>query len=121
MDSSGNFQGLFETVSNGAWTASGAPLPQGASTQPYTNLWGVSCVGTVCAAVGSYVEANNQEGLLDVLTPPSAPPPTAAPPPTGQPGTGGSAAGGCDLVGSEGGVFVFPTWQSSGFFGPSRA
>ena len=116
-DSSGHFQGLLETLASGGWTPAEAPLPAGASAQPYTNLWGVSCDATLCAAVGSYFDGGARDGLLDVLTPPStAPGPTPPGTPPSGPGPG-STSGGYDLVGSDGGVFVFPTGQSSGFFG----
>jgi hypothetical protein len=65
------------------------------SSKINNELKGVSCTfGSACTAVGTYVSPGYQT-LIESL------PPTF----------------GYDLAGSDGGVFVFPTGQSSGFFG----
>ncbi|HEY7948145.1 MAG TPA: protease pro-enzyme activation domain-containing protein [Acidimicrobiales bacterium] len=61
--------------------------------------------GTVSVSATSLMGAGTSTGLFR-FTPSSTPPP--APPPS---------RSGYDLVGQDGGVFVFPTDQSSGFFG----
>jgi len=50
--------------------------------------------------------------------PPSTTPPTTTPPATGAPESGSAASdSGYDLVGQDGGVFVFPTGHSGGYYG----
>ena len=62
LDSSGNWDGLLLTWSDGAWTAAEAPLPDGAPSGG-TYLYGVSCASaSYCVAVGTY--GGNQGGLL---------------------------------------------------------
>lgn len=46
-----------------------------------------------------------------------APPPPPSPPPPSPSPSPSPASSGYDLVGSDGGVFVFPTGQSGGFYG----
>jgi hypothetical protein len=63
-DQSGDSQALIETLSDGRWTATRAPLPAGAvpaqgSAAPTTYFLGVACpaVGS-CVAVGAYTKRN---------------------------------------------------------------
>ena len=69
VDSSGNEQALIETLSGGTWTATEAPLPADASSDPLAALGGVSCPSAgSCVAVGSYLDtAGAEEGLIDTL------------------------------------------------------
>jgi hypothetical protein len=92
-------QGLGETLSGATWAATPAALPPGAATDPYSEsgFSAVGCAVSFCAAVGNYID----QGLLNIN---QAPPPPAPTP-------------GYDLAGADGGVFVFPVGQSSGFFG----
>jgi Fibronectin type III domain len=62
-DTSGGYQGFLATRSGSIWTASEAPLPAGASSDPAVNLQ-VACPST-CVAVGNYGDtSNNLQGLL---------------------------------------------------------
>ncbi|HXQ44620.1 MAG TPA: hypothetical protein VN816_08275 [Acidimicrobiales bacterium] len=69
VDSSGNDQGLIESLAGGTWTATTAPtsgLSPSAATSPQLNLGGVSCpVAGSCVAVGGYSDTS---GNRDVLT-----------------------------------------------------
>jgi hypothetical protein len=69
-------QGLLETLSDGTWTATKAPLPADASsysstTPPGANLYSVSCAGAgSCVAVGAYdlFGSDLGQGLLETLS-----------------------------------------------------
>ena len=83
-------------------SASTGSLDPTAATSPDVSLLGVACRPvTACVAVGNYTDSS---GGIDGLTETLSAGPAPGPP-------------GYDLVGSDGGVFVFPTSQSSGFFG----
>jgi hypothetical protein len=61
-------QGLIETISNGAPSATEAPLPTGASSTS-TILNGASCLsGTACTVVGSFETAGGIQPLVDQLS-----------------------------------------------------
>ena len=77
MDTSGNQQGLIETLSNGTWTAAALPLSAlnpAAGTNPYGFLAGVSCtLAGWCVAVGDYQDASgNQYGVIVAQSSPAA-------------------------------------------------
>jgi hypothetical protein len=69
-DSSGNQQGLIETLSGGTWTASTVPigtLSPTAGSDPEVNFNSLACpaVGS-CVAVGYYTDSSgNQQGLIE--------------------------------------------------------
>jgi hypothetical protein len=65
-DSSGNQQGLLLATRGSSWTATKAPLPAGAATNPNADLPDVACPSaSACVAVGSYTDSSgNQQGLL---------------------------------------------------------
>jgi hypothetical protein len=72
-DSTGNQQGLIETLSSGTWTAITAPttgLSPAAGTDPEAYLASVSCSGTgSCVATGDYTDsAGNRQGLIETLS-----------------------------------------------------
>ncbi|MGO9180445.1 MAG: hypothetical protein ACLQHS_14475 [Candidatus Limnocylindrales bacterium] len=75
VDVSGNQQGLIETLADGTWTATTAPLSglsPAAATTPngYVYLAALSCpaVGS-CVAAGLYVDASGyQQGLIETLS-----------------------------------------------------
>jgi hypothetical protein len=112
-DAAGHQDGLDETLDEGTWLATEAPVPT-AAADPLVAQYEMSCSGTTCASVGNYHNgAGYSEGLLEIYTPPvTTPPPVCACGVTASP-----KASGYDLVGSDGGVFVFPTGQSGGFYG----
>jgi len=61
---------LIETLSNGTWTPTAAPLPANAAATPAAGLNGIACpaVGT-CVAVGVYTDKNNvYQGLVETLS-----------------------------------------------------
>lgn len=59
-------EGLIETLSGGTWTATEAPLPSNAVS--FLDLESVSCGASgSCAAVGTYGDTSNQDGLLETL------------------------------------------------------
>jgi Cutinase len=69
-DSSGNQQGLLETLSGTTWTPAEAPLPAGAESDPNVSLDSVACgSASSCVAVG-YDEnsPSGQRGLLEALS-----------------------------------------------------
>ena len=69
-DSDGDMQGLLEVLSNGTWTATEAPLPNGAaSTQVELANAACSASGT-CTVVGSYLNATGSAdaGVIEVLS-----------------------------------------------------
>jgi hypothetical protein len=63
----GHPEGLIETLLNGTWNASEAPLPKGTVTDlPYVLLDALSCPATsACAAVGQYNAGNDTQGLIE--------------------------------------------------------
>ncbi len=69
-DSSGNRQGLLDTLSGTTWTATEAPVPAGAFVDPNANLVSVACPSaTSCVAVGAYTSSSGgAEGLLETLS-----------------------------------------------------
>jgi hypothetical protein len=69
-DTSGNQQGLIETLSDGDWTAAEAPLPSDAGPDPVVQLGNVACpaLGT-CVATGNYTDTSGSErGLIVSLS-----------------------------------------------------
>jgi hypothetical protein len=67
-DGSNYLQGLVETDSSGTWTASEAPVPSGAATNPYLELTAVSCSSsTSCTAIDAY-EDSSSHWQADLLT-----------------------------------------------------
>jgi hypothetical protein len=71
-DSSGNHQGLIETLAGGTWAAATVPtsgLVPAAGTDPQVSLYGLSCPATgSCVAVGPYNDSSgNQQGLIVTL------------------------------------------------------
>ncbi len=72
-DTSGDVQGLIETLAGGTWTATTAPLTgltPASRTTTTVNLVGVSCPAAgSCVAVGSYVDASGvTHGLIETLS-----------------------------------------------------
>ena len=70
-DTSGNVQGLIETLEGGTWTATTAPLAglSPAATRTYTELTAVSCLTEGnCIAVGGYGDTSNGDGLIETLS-----------------------------------------------------
>jgi hypothetical protein len=69
-DSSGNGQGVLETLSGTTWTAVKAPLPAGAAADPQAGLQSVSCASaSSCVAAGDYTDSSgSQRGLLETLS-----------------------------------------------------
>ncbi len=63
---SAGWQALLLTKSGTSWTATQAPVPVGAATDPYATPTKVACASaTACAAIGSYTDSSNvQQGLL---------------------------------------------------------
>jgi hypothetical protein len=116
-------QALVETLSGAAWTATNAPLPNGADpTQAGAALSSVTCpVSGSCAAVGSYGDtARHEQGLIETQTGTtwtgvSAPIPSSE---AGQPTTllfsvACKAVGACAAIGDVGG----PDSQSTNHMG----
>jgi hypothetical protein len=70
FDSSGDKQGLLETLSGSAWTPTEAPLPAGAAAYADVVAESVACAtGSSCAMTGYYNDASgNQQGMLDTLS-----------------------------------------------------
>ena len=66
-DTSGSTEGLLETWSDGAWTATKAPLPANAAANPAAAILGVSCpTVSFCLATGDYTSSDNgSESLLE--------------------------------------------------------
>jgi hypothetical protein len=67
---SAHIEGLIETLSSGAWTATTAPEPSNAASNPVTALSAVSCpaAGT-CVAVGRYENSSDRlEPLIESLS-----------------------------------------------------
>jgi hypothetical protein len=69
-DTSGDQQGLIETLSGGTWTALSAPLPAGAGTEPLVSLGSVTCPADgSCVATGDYSDTSgDQLGLIETLS-----------------------------------------------------
>jgi len=66
FDDSGNTEGFIETLSDGAWSTSEAPLPSGSNQG---GLLSVACPAPGdCVAVGWYQVPNNTVGLIDTLS-----------------------------------------------------
>jgi len=90
---SSNTQTLIEQWNGTTWSI--VPSPNTSATQSNA-LVGVSCTSALaCTAVGWYSTGSVDQTLVEML----------------------SGIPGYDLAGSDGGVFVFPTGQSAGFFG----
>ena len=107
-DSAGNTQGLLEVLSGGSWSATEAPLPPDAGTDPEVEFFKtVSCTtGSYCAAGGSYSPGG---GLLEVLSNGSwsvtgvgGSPSTETIPSVSCAAVGSCVAVGDDIYGSEG-------------------
>jgi hypothetical protein len=77
-------EGVIETLSDGSWTATAAPVPTDAGPTPSSQLRDLSCVSaSSCMAVGDYEDANqNVQGLIETLAQGSWKP-TEAPLPAG--------------------------------------
>jgi Putative Ig domain len=71
-DASGNFSYLIETLIDGAWTATNAPLRglgSPASSNPSVFPEGVSCwAANSCVVVGSYHSTTSKDGLIETLS-----------------------------------------------------
>ncbi|HTT86906.1 MAG TPA: hypothetical protein VMF60_06040, partial [Acidimicrobiales bacterium] len=69
VDASGNQQALIETLTGATWTATQAPVPADAGTDPFAALGGVSCPSAgSCVAVGGYTDTSGDEqGLVETL------------------------------------------------------
>jgi hypothetical protein len=67
-DTHGTLQGLIETRSGGTWTASDAPLPANAATNPKVSLLNVACSNAgSCMALGAYTDMNgNERSLIEI-------------------------------------------------------
>jgi hypothetical protein len=65
-DSSGHDEAMAVDEASGSWAAAQrVTLPAGASTQPIAHPDSVSCASLgYCSAVGTYLDANHQQGLL---------------------------------------------------------
>lgn len=70
LDSSDHLQGLLETLSNDTWSATEAPLPANATSNPNAVLDAVTCASsTSCDAAGTYTDsAGNTDGVLETLS-----------------------------------------------------
>jgi hypothetical protein len=110
-DADDDGQGLVEALSGGTWSATSAPLPAGAATDPSVALQGVTCSSTgACVAVGSYTDTSGvEQGLVETLSggswsPTTAPLPanTNADPNAYLAGVSCPAVGSCVAVGGYG-------------------
>jgi hypothetical protein len=65
----GTTQGLIETLANGTWTPSEAPLPQAAPARQKAILWALACTAPgSCSAVGQYTGTHGTtQGLIETL------------------------------------------------------
>lgn len=65
-DTSFGFQGVIETLSDGVWTPTEAPVPANAASDPSVSFSSVSCASGAgaCAAVGSYDVSGGYGGQL---------------------------------------------------------
>ena len=68
-DTSGDQQGLIETLASGTWTAAEAQLPANAGSDPLVSLGGLTCItGGSCVATGNYSDmSSDQQGLIETL------------------------------------------------------
>jgi hypothetical protein len=68
-DTSGSQQGLIETLAGSTWTATEAPLPTGAGSNPHVSLGAVVCPADgSCVATGDYTDTSgSQQGLIETL------------------------------------------------------
>ncbi len=68
-DTSGDQQGLIETLASGTWTAAEAQLPANAGSDPLVSLGGLTCItGGSCVATGNYSDmSGDQQGLIETL------------------------------------------------------
>jgi chemotaxis receptor (MCP) glutamine deamidase CheD len=66
-DTSSDGQGLIETLADGTWTPSEAPVPANAASESGAYPVSISCTGSgFCAAVGSYSDtSDDQQGLIE--------------------------------------------------------
>jgi Cutinase len=66
-DTSGSSEGLLETLSDGTWTATKAPLPADAAANPGAAILGVSCpTASFCLATADYNASDSaSESLLE--------------------------------------------------------
>jgi hypothetical protein len=115
FDTATDYAPLIETLSAGSWAATGPGEPPNATTSGATKpseLQFVSCNSGGCAAGGYFsTTAGGQQALLATLVEPSSTTPGGSTPPS-------MGSTGYDLVGSDGGVFVFDApGQTGGFFG----
>lgn len=63
----GTYWGLLDTLSQGAWTATSAPQPAGASSTD-VQLTGASCADAAdCVAVGFVLDSGVEQGLIETL------------------------------------------------------
>jgi hypothetical protein len=69
-DTNDNKQGLIETLSGGAWTATEAPVPANANEYPNTFPYQVACPAAgSCTAVGGYIDTGAaSQGLIETLS-----------------------------------------------------
>jgi hypothetical protein len=69
IDTSGSQQGLIETLASGPWTATEAPLPTGAASNPLVSLGAVVCPADgSCVATGDYTDTSgDRRGLIETL------------------------------------------------------
>jgi hypothetical protein len=76
--------GVIETLSDGSWTATAAPVPSNVGPTPSSQLRDLSCVSAVsCMAVGDYEDSDqNVQGLIETMAHGSWRP-TEAPLPSG--------------------------------------
>jgi hypothetical protein len=113
-DTSGNVQGLIESLSAGTWTPTAVPvtgLSPAAGTNPVAHLHGISCpVAGTCVATGIYTDSTgNVQGLIEALaggtwTATTAPTTGLSPPANAAPavtfdGVSCAVAGSCVAVG----------------------
>lgn len=69
LDSQGTYHGVLLTLAGGSWTAADAKLPADAAAQPFTRLYGVSCVSAAnCTVVGVYYGPSTSAGSGLILT-----------------------------------------------------
>jgi hypothetical protein len=66
-DANGKGQALIETLINGTWTATEAPLPANAASNSGASLGAVACPpASSCTAIGNYTDANgHDQGLVE--------------------------------------------------------
>ncbi|HTZ09176.1 MAG TPA: hypothetical protein VMB72_08890, partial [Acidimicrobiales bacterium] len=65
-DVNGNTNGLFWNLTGGTWTASAAPLPADAVTNPDPTFAPITCPAAgACIVVGGYVGTGGREGVVE--------------------------------------------------------